>query len=211
MTKSWLERASLSILIALFVGGVSLAEGEKKKTEPKGDSKTTTPTAKKQPEPSPYTEATRKPSRAAGEGETVVITNEYLEQMMSGLSEEEKMRGVYQAERHIGDPLPGDTPADETTPPSEGAAAADATTETSTPADAPKSVEELNAQVVELERRLLALKNPLLPRRYSDKKDPEAKDWDEQSHQQKIATTEKELAAAKAALAEAQKGAGEPR
>jgi hypothetical protein len=140
-----------------------------------------------------------------------VITNDYLEEMMSGLTPEQKLQGVYQAERHIGEPPPGAKSPDQAT---QGAGTQDASPDPQTGAETgapvldeqPKTVDELNAKITELERRLLALKNPLLPRRYSDKTNEDSEDWDAQDHLQKIATTEEELAELRAELAAAQNG-----
>jgi hypothetical protein len=89
-----------------------------------------------------------------------VITNEDLERMMSELSPTEARSGVYQAKP---EPVkPGAAPAapGEQPPPKPGSKTQQVT-------DAEGKVAALQARVSELEKAVLAVKNPLLPRTWA--------------------------------------------
>jgi hypothetical protein len=204
--KQTVRIGSVLTLALLLVASWGNATAEESKSEKpaKTEKKTSAKPAPEQEE-SPYEAATRKPTGvSAGDGATV-ITNEYLEKMMSGLTEEERLSGVYQAKRHIGD---SSAESPETEPGSETQAVDDTSSDSTSgsgDSESTASVPELQAKVTQLERRLLALKNPLLPRRYSDRKDEEDPDWSEKDNLQRIQETEQELAEARAELAEARK------
>jgi hypothetical protein len=213
----------ISLVLVLLVGFAPVvADGDQpeKKTERTEKSDKPDEKAKTEAPVSPIYRAAQEASAGKqDDAEAVVITNEDLERMMAGLTPEQKLQGVYQAKRHVGDPMPGEGGESQQTqagqaPPAGQApqgslewmkaqedAAQSARVERT---DAEKQVAELSAKVAELEKRLLALKNPLLPRRYAEKKDDEAQDWDEMNNYERVETTQQELDKAKAELAEAQ-------
>jgi len=198
--------AAPMLVVAVLIGGAGpLLAGEQKKAETQDKKKEAQPSKKAEPHVSPIYQAAQK----AGKGkekeidESVVITNAELEKMWAGLSPTEKLEGVYQAERHIGTPGAGDAAGTAATP--GGAAPADKSAQPA-PA-APKNVAELRTKVDDLERRLLALRNPLLPRRYAEKKDAENENWDKMNNAERITATEEELKKAKEDLAAAERGA----
>ncbi len=221
---------SIFVLLVLLIAiGPVAAEGEK--TEEKKDSagKAAKPATKPE-SPAPVSsiyQAARGGSEAEQTDEgSVVITNEDLERMMAGLTPEQKLQGVYQAERHIGDPAPAAgakpveaAPGQEQQPDQKPQSSLEWMEERNAAAkenrvehvDAETQVAELSAKVANLEKRLLALKNPLLPRRYSDKTDPEAEDWDQKDNLERVETTQKELDEARAELAAAQAKLGRGR
>lgn len=210
------RRFGLFLASAVAVGALAAGDPaeEKKADAPKKSEKASTSRSKvirstpEEVDPvSPYHAATR--DAGAQAGDTVVITNDYLEKMMAGLTEEQRLSGVYQAQRHIG--------ATESTPPAPGGGATAAGDPQGAPgpdggseqqAARPRSVDQINAQIESLEKRLLALKNPLLPRRYSEKSDDQDPEWDEKTNLQRVEQTEKELAAARAELEEARRRSG---
>jgi len=214
---------SIFVLLILLVGiGSAVADGEA--PEKKADkTDETAKEAEEQAPESPIFKAAQDANKQQDEG-AVVITNDDLERMMAGLTPEQKLQGVYQAERHIGVPAPAGKPGEAT--PGQGqqpdkkpqsslewmeernAAAQENRVEH---VDAEQQVAELSAKVASLEKRLLALKNPLLPRRYSEKTDEEDKDWDQKDNLQRVETTQKELDSARAELAAAQAKAGRGR
>lgn len=218
---------SLFVLLILLVGaGSAVADGEA--PEKKADK--TDETAKEAEEQAPVSPIFQAAQDASAnqqkDDEAVVITNDDLERMMAGLTPEQKLQGVYQAERHIGVPAPaaaakpgeatsGQGQQSEKKPQSSlewmeerNSAAQENRVEH---VDAEQQVAELSAKVASLEKRLLALKNPLLSRRYSDKKDEEDKDWDQKNNLQRVEETQKELDDARAELAAAQAQAGRGR
>ena len=193
------------LVVALLAGGAAtLRAADEKKASSEDKKKEAQPTKKAEPHVSPIYQAAQK----AGKGkekeidESVVITNAELEKMWAGLSPTEKLEGVYQAERHIGTTAAGDGAGTAAAP--GGAAPADKSVPP-TPA-AQKNVDELRTKVDELERRLLALRNPLLPRRYAEKKDAENENWDKMNNTERITATEQELKKAKEDLAAAERG-----
>ena len=217
---------SIFVLLALSVGiGPAVADGEKaeKKADSEDTTKKATTSAAKEgstpPVSSIYRAAQEASAKKQNDDQSVVITNEDLERMMSGLTPEQKLQGVYQAERHIGAPAPAEAGESQQGTPEQGQKP-DPTPESSLEwlkqreeaanerrsenVDLDKQVAELSAKVADLERRLLALRNPLLTRRYSTKKDEEVEDWDELDNVQRVETTQKELDDARAELAEAQ-------
>lgn len=221
---------SIIVLLVLLVAAGNLAaEGEKPEEKKDTADKASSPAKKaetKAPESPIYKAAQEASSKDQDDGEPVVITNEDLERMMAGLTPEQKLQGVYQAERHIGVEAPAASgkpgeaaPGQEQQPDNKPQSSLEwleerneATNERRVEhVDAEKQVAELSAKVSDLEKRLLALKNPLLPRRYSDKKDSEAEDWDEMDNIKRIQTTQKELDEARAELAAAQAKAGRGR
>jgi len=209
------------VLVTLILAAcVSLAGEQKAESSKSKEAKASKPVAERpaQPPVSPIYQAAQAAEAARGAAdeesgeESVVITNADLERMWAGLSPAERMQGVYQAERHIGEPAQTTEPAKAPAPGSgqqgsiewmeqRQAAAAGTRTET---AEAEKKVAEQRAKVQDLERRLLAVRNPLLPRRYSDRKDEDNKDWDEMKNPERVATTEEELKKAKDDLAGAE-------
>jgi hypothetical protein len=214
-------------LLTLLIGvGPALAEGDQPEKKADKADKATEKAEEKAAESPIYKAAQEASTKKQKDDEAVVITNEDLERMMSGLTPEQRLQGVYQAERHIGDPAPAAAgkPAEAT--PGQGqqpdkkpqsslewldernASAQESRVER---VDAEKQVAELSAKVADLEKRLLALKNPLLPRRYSDRKDDEAEDWDEKDNLARVETTQKELDDARAELAAAKARAGRGR
>lgn len=219
---------AIFLLVLLIRVGPAVAEGEQPEKKADKADKATEKAEEKAPESPIYKAAQDGPAKDKGQrdDEAVVITNEDLERMMAGLTPEQKLQGVYQAERHIGDPAPtaagkpGEaTPGQAQQPEKKAQSSLEWMEERNAAAkenrvehvDAEKEVAELSAKVAELEKRLLALKNPLLPRRYSDKKDEEAEDWDKMDNLSRVETTQKELDAARAELAAAQAKAGRGR
>lgn len=216
---------SIFVLLILLVGaGSAVAEGEapEKKADKKDE---TADKAEKQAPESPIFKAAEDANKQKDE-EAVVITNDDLERMMAGLTPEQKLQGVYQAERHIGVPAPTASAKPGETTPGQGQqpekkpqSSLEWLEERNTATqenrvehvDAEQQVAELSAKVTSLEKRLLALKNPLLPRRYSDKTDEEDKDWDQKNNLQRVEETQKELDDARAELAAAQAKAGRGR
>jgi len=216
---------SIFVLLVLVIGvGPVVADGEKAEKKAENTDKTGKSAEKadsddKTPVSPIYRAAQEASAKNQEDDEAVVITNEDLERMMAGLTPEQKLQGVYQAERHIGVPAPTEAGKPQPATPEQDVksdqapqsslewmqqrneAANERQTES---ADLDKQVAELSAKVADLERRLLALKNPLLTRRYSTKKDEEAEDWDEKDNLQRVETTQKELDDARAELAAAQ-------
>lgn len=227
------RRAVVSIivlLVLLLAAGNLAAEGEKPEKKEDTADKASSPAKKAEAKDSGspiYKAAQEASAKNQDDGEAVVITNEDLERMMAGLTPEQKLQGVYQAERHIGVQAPAASgkpgeaaPGQEQQQPDSKPQSSlewleernEATNERRVEhVDAEKQVAELSAKVSDLEKRLLALKNPLLPRRYSDKKDSDAEDWDEMDNIKRIETTQKELDEARAELAAAQAKAGRSR
>lgn len=207
---------SIFVLLALLVcAGPLVADGEKSEKEADKTEETAKKAESKGPVSPIYKAAQEAPDQKQKDEEAVVITNDDLERMMSGLTPEQRLQGVYQAERHIGVPAPAAAGESEKKPQSSlewleqrNEAAKEQRVEH---VDAEKQVAELSAKVSDLERRLLALKNPLLPRRYADKKDPEAEDWDQMDNIARVETTQKELDDARAELAAAQAKLGRGR
>lgn len=203
------------VLIALVLAlGANLA-GEQKAESKEAKDKPPAKPAAERPAPAPVSPIYRAAQGGAKEpaaDDSEVITTEDLERMWSGLSPTERLRGVYQSERHIGTP-PAEPGA---APPAAGAGeagagewleqrqAASAETRTKT-AEAEKKVADLRTKVQDLERRLLAVRNPLLPRRYAERKDAEDEKWDEKSNPERVAATEEELKKAKEDLAAAER------
>jgi len=215
--------ASIFVLLVLVIAiGSVAAEGEKpeKKADSAGKAeKTAKKSEDKAPVSSIYQAAQGASEKKQKDEDAVVITNEDLERMMSGLTPEQKRQGVYQAERHIGvpapasgaqpgEPAPGHGQQPDKKPQSSLEWMEERNTATNEnrieQVDAETQVAELSAKVANLEKRLLALKNPLLPRRYSDKKDEESEDWDQKGNLERVETTQKELDDARAELAAAQ-------
>ena len=206
------------LLVLLSGGGAAVADGEKAEKTADGADKTEKAASKAESPVSPiYRAAQEESAKEQKDDQAVVITNEDLERMMSGLTPQQKLQGVYQAERHIGVPAPAKAGESQDAKPAE---APDKAPQSSLEwmkerdeaakerrveyVDHEKKVADLSARVADLERRLLALKNPLLTRRYSTKKDEEVEDWDELDNLQRVETTQKELDDARAELADAQ-------
>jgi hypothetical protein len=137
-----------------------------------------------------------------------VITNDDLELMMAGLTPLEARTGVYQAEAK---PEEAATPGVEGAPAAPAPGAAPAAAKSSSPGqqrtDAQGKVAALQARVSELEKAVLAVKNPLLPRTWTT---PDSmKDQDEQSgystleNTERLAQREAELRAARDELSQA--------
>jgi hypothetical protein len=221
---------SIFVLLVLLIAiGPVAAEGEKSegKKETAGKADKSAQKSESAPPVSSIYEAARGGTTKKDETEdAVVITNEDLERMMAGLTPEQKLQGVYQAERHIGAPTPAAggqpgaaAPGQELPSEQKPLSSLEWMEERNAAAnenrvehvDAEKQVAELSAKVADLEKRLLALKNPLLPRRYSDKKDEEVEDWDEKNNLERVETTQKELDEARAELAAAQAKLGKSR
>lgn len=214
--KSEVSRSVLSwgvgfLVLLLGAGPVTAAEEAKSDKEKAKEPKQTARKAQAQEEP-PVSEIFQaaKKQKPAGSEEVVVFTNDDLESMMANLPPEERLKGVYQAERHIGVPPPEGSAEKKTAPESEDplewmeqrqAAATERKVEL---ADAQKRVAELQARVTELERRALAIRNPLMPRRYSDRNPEDAEDWDKENAQQRLEATQAELDKARQELAAAQ-------
>jgi hypothetical protein len=218
---------SIFVLLILLVGaGPAVADGEA--PEKKADK--TDETAKEAADPAPVSPIFKAAQDASANQQkddaAVVITNDDLERMMAGMTPEQKLQGVYQAERHIGDPAPAAAAKPAEATPGQGQRAekkpqsslewmeernAAAQENRVEHIDAEQRVAELSAKVASLEKRLLALKNPLLPRRYSDKKNEETEDWDKMDNLSRVETTQKELDDARAELAAAQAKAGRGR
>jgi len=207
------------LLVLLGGGGAAVADGEKAEKTAESADKTEKAASKAESPVSPiYRAAQEESAKEQKDDQAVVITNEDLERMMSGLTPEQKLQGVYQAERHIGVPAPAKAGESQDAKP--GQAAPDQAPQSSLEwmkerdeaakerrveyVDHEKKVADLSARVADLERRLLALKNPLLTRRYSTKKDEEVEDWDELDNLQRVETTQKDLDDARAELADAQ-------
>ena len=201
------------ILVALVLAlGASLAAEQKADPKAAKDKKPAKPAAERKTEP-PISEIYRAAHPGAqaqpSSEDSEVITNEDLERMWSGLSPTERLQGVYQAERHIGTPAgdagaaagKGEANAGEWL---EKRQASEADTRTKT-AEAEKKVADLRAKVDELERRLLAVRNPLLPRRYAERKNEEDKSWDQKTNPERVQATEDELKKAKDDLAAAER------
>jgi hypothetical protein len=203
-------------LLVLLLGAGTVSAGEEAKSD-KDKAKETKQTARKaeakeEPPVSEIFQAARKPKTGESE-EVVVFTNDALEDMIADLPPEKRLQGVYQAERHVGSPQPQEGGAGEQkTAPAGGdslewleqqqTAATERKVELS---DAQKNVSELQAKVTELERRALTIRNPLMPRRYSERNPEDAEDWDKENSQQRLETTQAELDKARQELAAAQK------
>ena len=199
-----MKRVAARFLVVAFLAGTAgpLLAADEKKADSQDKKKESQPTKKAEPQVSPIYKAAQQSGKGKPIDESVVITNAELEKMWAGLSPAEKMQGVYQAERHIGAQAPGDagsaaTPPAEPAPGDKGAQPAPA---------AQNSAEELRSKVDELERRLLALRNPLLPRRYAERKDEDNENWDKMNNAERIEATEQELKKAKEDLAAAERG-----
>ena len=191
------------LVVAFFLGSAApLIAADEKKPATQDKKKEAQPAKKAEPHVSPIYQAAEKSGKGKPIDESVVITNAELEKMWAGLSPTEKLEGVYQAERHVGTPAAGDPGA---AAPGE-AAPADKSAQPTSPA-AQKNVADLRTKVDELERRLLALRNPLLPRRYAERKDEKNENWDKMNNAERIATTEEELKKAREDLAAAERGA----
>jgi hypothetical protein len=191
------------LVVAFLVGSAApLIAADEKKAGTQDKKKEAQPAKKAEPHVSPIYQAAEKAGKGKPIDESVVITNAELEKMWAGLSPTEKLEGVYQAERHIGAPTAGDAGAGA---PGE-AAPADKGAQPASPA-AQQNIGELRTKVDELERRLLALRNPLLPRRYAERKDEKNENWDKMNNSERIAATEDELKKAKEDLAAAERGA----
>lgn len=218
---------SIFVLLILLVGaGSVVADGEEPEKKADKTDETAKEAEKRAPESPIFKAAEDASAGKQKDDEAVVITNDDLERMMAGLTPEQKLQGVYQAERHIGDPAPAAAGKPGEATPGQGqqtekkpqsslewmeernAAAQENRVEH---VDSEQQVAELSAKVASLEKRLLALKNPLLPRRYSDKKDEEDKEWDQKNNLQRVEETQKELDDARAELAAAQSKAGRGR
>jgi len=137
-----------------------------------------------------------------------VITNEDLERMMAGLTPLEARTGVYQAEAK---PEEAGTPGVEGVPTAPAPGAAPAAAKPASPSEqrteAQGKIAVLQARVSELEKAVLAVKNPLLPRTWTT---PDSmKDQDEQSgystleNTERLAQREAELRAAREELSKA--------
>lgn len=205
------------VLLTLLLPAAILA-GEEKPAANESKQEAPAKAAPKAPAEAPESPIYRASQDAAGKsasGDVEVITNEDLDRMWAGLSPTQRLQGVYQAERHIGSPAPGET-ASKPASDKQGATEwleqqqADAAKARGEAAEADKRVAELRTKVQELERRLLALRNPLMPRRYSDRKDEEVENWDELGNPERVATTEEELKEAKEDLAAAERDLASP-
>jgi len=206
------------LLAVLLVSGTSMAgtgdEGERQDAAEKADktraSEGQKPSVEKSVSPI-YKAAQR--GDAKGQ-EPLVFTNEDLERMWQNLSPEERRRGVYQAERHLGQPAPA-----EGTAPSATAGAAPPGTEEATPpvtpldalkqeraatasrqqqvVEARKRVTDLEQQIADLERAKQAIRNPLLPKTWrkpeSEGEEQADQEWDELNNVQRLEQTEERL------------------
>jgi len=202
--------------LVLLLGAGTVIGGEEAKSD-RDKAKETKQTARKaeaqeEPPVSEIFQAASKQKTDESE-EVVVFTNDALENMIANLPPEARRQGVYQAERHVGSPQPQEGGAGEQkAAPASGdslewleqqqKAATERKVEL---VDAQKKVAELQAKVTELERRALTIRNPLMPRRYSERNPEDAEDWDKENSQQRLETTQAELDTARQELAAAQK------
>jgi hypothetical protein len=130
-----------------------------------------------------------------------VITNEDLERMMEGLSPLEARSGVQQG--RVADAAPASGTPDPPAPPAGTKPAAPKPP----PGEAEQKVADLQARVAELEKAVLAVRNPLLPRTWttpdSMKKEDEESGYSELDNTARLGQREAELAAAREELAKA--------
>ncbi len=195
MRNDHLARPSLAVILLLAFGAATaIAESrvEKPKPQPPAD------TEKKTKDD----ESAAKPRYDVKKDD--VITNEDLERMMDDLSPMEARTGVYQAKADPAKPAPAPgAPGD----PAAQAAAGKPASKSKQVTDAEGKVATLQARVSELEKAVLAVKNPLLPRTWAT---PDSmKDQDQESGFEALDNTgrlsqrESELRAAREELSKA--------
>ncbi len=209
--------AVVLMLAACLLVSTAVAEEPAKKKEDKADQEQKAESSEKsetieEPPVSPIFRAARtapdKKKGSEASGEVLVITNEDLEKMWANLPPEQRQKGVYQAESHVGQaapPKPGEQPGQSDALEWLEQRNAATNERRSEAAEAQKKVAELQAKVAELERRALAQRNPLLPRRYAEKDDPEVEDWSSLDNPDRVKAVDQELEKARQELAAAQK------
>jgi hypothetical protein len=208
MRTDHLARPSLVVILLVALGtATAIAESrvEKPKPPPPAD------TEKKAKDD----ESAAKPRYDVKKDD--VITNEDLERMMDDMSPMEARTGVYQAKAEPAKPAPAPgAPGDPAAKPPAGKPAPKSQQVT----DAEGKVATLQARVSELEKAVLAVKNPLLPRTWAT---PDSmKDQDQESgfealdntgrlsqRESELRAAREELSKARADLAELHGGAAD--
>ena len=195
MRPDHLVRRSLAAILLLALGAATaVAETKEEKPKPK-------PPADTEKKKEKEDETVVRPRYDAKKDD--VITNEDLERMMDDMSPIEARTGVYQAKAELAKPPAPAAPGSPTAPAPPGKP----TSKSQQVTDAEGKVAALQARVSELEKAVLAVKNPLLPRTWAT---PDSmKDQDQESGFEALDNTgrlsqrESELQAAREELSKA--------
>ena len=195
MRRDPLARLSIAAILVLASGAsAAIAETRDEKAKP-------TPKPSAEPSKAKDEEPAAKPRYNAKADD--VITNDDLERMMDELSPTEARTGVYQARPA----KPAAEAAAGGAPPAPGAPGAKPAPTGQQVTDAEGKVAALQARVSELEKAVLAVKNPLLPRTWAT---PDSmKDQDQESgfealdNAARVTQREAELKAAREELSKA--------